>query len=151
MNTAQATMDQWLNSLVDSTEEVIRTGLGFKGVRTLNKQATVPKNGYGAYMPLLSDDLSLHIAISSDLSGCQILAKALLGLGPEAKNLSEPDIADAMGEIANMIAGLFKRQMTAEYQGLKLGIPVFVVGHIGVAEVQEMVVAKVRMGPVTAT
>lgn len=56
--------------------------------------------------------------VADDLSG-PALARALLGMQPD-EEIDEADIDDALGEIANMIAGGVKTQVD---QTLQIGVP----------------------------
>jgi CheY-specific phosphatase CheX len=72
---------------------------------------------------------SVYIGVLSDPAGAQRLAK--LFLQPEAgRALTNEDMADAIGEIANMLGGSVQRQIAAAKDESRLGLPIFVAGEV---------------------
>jgi len=98
----------------------------------------------GAYLALLGHDTSLQVGLLSDASGCQLLSKMLLGMAPEEENLSDSDIADAMCELINVIAGGIKRRVSDRLQ-INLGLPLFVAGVPRPGHHSHVVLTQVRI------
>jgi len=74
----------------------------------------------------------------------------LLGCNEDTEPLPPADIADALGEIANMVAGGIKRRMAKHDSSIKLGLPFFLHGRIEPLAKQETAITEAMIGPVTA-
>lgn len=90
----------------------------------------------GAYVPILSGDSSLHVGVASSEAGCHVLTRALLGMAPD-EAVSPDDVHDAVGEIANMVAGGVKTKVVARGVDAQLGLPIFIHGHIAQTSVSQ--------------
>ena len=90
----------------------------------------MPKNGAGAVIPLVGT-ASFQLALFGDGDSCDALAKGVLGMGPD--EVADPDdVADAVCEAVNVIAGAAKVKLTERIQNgfeLKLGLPLYMRGH----------------------
>ena len=137
--------ERWLDALVASTLEAAGAALGCPDARLVETRRALPSGGAGAYMPLIADQ-SLQIALVASEAGCQALAKMLLGMAPTDEDLPSGDVADAVGEIVNVVAGGVKSRMAAAEPGIRLGLPIFIHGHIERTEHIDAVVADVLLG-----
>lgn len=140
---------EWMDGLVRATDEVARTALSVptgcvrKGeVEKLSLQMS------GAYVALLSVEVQMQIGIAALRADCRRLAGALLMMEPDDAELTEAVMADALGEIVNILAGALKQQMDRRYQGLTLGLPTTIHGHIAPTERQELTVVGVQLGDI---
>jgi len=68
------------------------------------------------------------LSVCCDLPCARSIALNMLGLD-SPNELSEADVYDAMGEIANMIMGSLKARLGGEYSNLQVSIPSVVSGQ----------------------
>lgn len=104
----------------------------------------------GAYVPVLSGDHSLHIGVASSEHGCRVLTRALLGMEPD-EVVSPEDVHDAVGEIANMVAGGVKNKVVALGIDAQLGLPIFIHGHIAQTSVSQTLVSAITLDGITVS
>jgi CheY-specific phosphatase CheX len=120
-------VDAWLEAALDSLSEVATTTLGIEAPNVIERMRRVPRGMEGALIPIVHDQ-SMQIGIFTTSAGSSVVARALLCMEPE-DDLSAMEIADAIGEIANIVAGGAKKRMS-EIQGIKLGLPIYFRGDI---------------------
>ena len=121
---------EWMSAAEASTFEIARTALGVVDCRRSPPPTPSTPGTQGSYIPLIGDHLSVQVGLISNDSGCQTLAKALLGMAGTPDVLSPADVADAVGEVVNMIAGQVKRRLNEQIPSLALGLPIFIHGKI---------------------
>jgi chemotaxis phosphatase CheX-like protein len=143
-------VERWLAAVRSAAKEIATCALGYDGIE-LGGAETTRETTCGAYIPLTGANNSLQIGLISDAAGCQALASALLGFGASAPPPVPADVADAVGEIVNMLAGGVKRRMLSEVADLALGLPIFVNGTIERTDHLEVTAAPLRLGPVAAS
>lgn len=119
----------WQQAAVEVASEIGVSVLAFGGTTPPERIAGIGDERRGAYVPILSGDNSLHVGIVSNESGCVSLTRALLGMEPD-EDVSPDDVRDAVGEIANMIAGGVKTKVTEKGVAAQIGLPIFIHGHI---------------------
>jgi len=150
---AEPAMRSWLRAVVAAADELCAT-IGYDAVDVLGAVDDAnAENGAslsGAYIALVGDNLNLQVGLTSSAGGCQTLAKALLGMEPDDDDLPESDVADAVGEIVNMIGGGAKRIMSEGDSSLKLGLPLFINGRILETDHLEAAASAVRIGTTDA-
>ncbi len=142
----------WLDALTAATDELATTTLGFEGcqVDELLPQIPYPPPTAGAYLAMVGNEQTLQLAIVSDMQGCRLLSGALLGMVGDEDGLGESDIADAMGEIINIVAGGVKTRMAGSDKGFKLGLPMFIDGHVEPVKETEQAAHRVTLGSIRA-
>lgn len=118
----------WLEAAVVGLLEVTPTALSL-AARVDSWGGLDHVTGVGAVIPLISDHSNVELVFISSTSGCAVLARALVGMDPE-EDISPEDVADAMCELANIVAGVVKRQLHATEPGLTLGLPVAFEGRL---------------------
>lgn len=136
----------WLEATADSMAEICSTTLAME----MRRDADVPKlpeNLTGCFVALVGEEQSLQVGLASNAEGCKILAQALFG---DENELSESDVNDALGEIANILAGGVKLRMASTHGGLSLGLPIVLEGHIRVSERQQIGQLDIAMNEVPA-
>ncbi|HEY3216106.1 MAG TPA: chemotaxis protein CheX [Candidatus Eisenbacteria bacterium] len=138
-------LQQWLQVLQESTQEVARSGLRFDG--TVPADAAAQAGRPGVYIAIFSESASLHVGLTTTPDGCRVLARSLLGLR-ESASLSDGEVVDAVSELVNIVAGKVKSRLAEHDSSLRLGLPLFVQGQIQVTELMERATADVRIGPV---
>jgi CheY-specific phosphatase CheX len=124
----------WLNATAESMAEICRTTLAMDLRRNVDTPK-LPANLTGCYVALVGKEESLQIGLASDAQGCQILAQTLFGADNE---LSDTDVNDALGELANILAGGVKTRMAATFGGISLSLPIVMEGHLRVTDRQQV-------------
>jgi len=99
---------------------------------TIDETNTDPEPGHwGSVVSLVSGHNVTCVGISSTPEGCRMLAAAMLGMdATEAKDLSDADVHDSIGELANILAGVVKGRLSDEDSALTLGLPLFIDGLV---------------------
>lgn len=147
MTTTETGAD-WLDSVTHAAEELAQVALGFMGVELLGPPDELPKGMYGSYIQLVGES-SVHIGLCAEEDECVHLSKALLGM-EDGEDITREEIADAMGEIVNIIAGSVKTRMVDRVGELTIGLPVHFFGHIQCSDHQELSVEVIRLGEIDA-
>ena len=83
----------------------------------------------GAHIPLIGGGRAFDLALVASPEGCQALSRAILCMTDGAA-LSDAQVADAIGEIVNMLGGTVKRRISGHGADLELGLPIFLHGYI---------------------
>jgi chemotaxis protein CheX len=118
--------DSVLGHLVVATEEVFET-MVFKPVTRgapLEGDAIRPASNVIASVAFAGHRRGL-VAFHSSLDAARAIAGAMLGLEPETLNGEMPD---AIGEVANMIAGAFRTKLAATEPASAIAVPTVTIG-----------------------
>ena len=149
MNDTVIELNEWLNALSESAVELLTETLGFESGSFSDGSDELAEGLCGAYISLLGEDSALELGIVSDAEGCEAMAQALLGLEPgDGEDLSEADVADAVNEVVDIVAGGVKTRMVERDPTLKMGLPVFVEGRIKNSASQESAITELVTGGV---
>lgn len=124
------TLSDWLGAGVAAATEVATTALGCARVDTAPSSSEPSRAPFGAYVPLVAAGCQLQVGVVAEWSVCQALARALFGMEADADFEAESDVSDAIGEIANMVAGGVKTRMNERLPGLNTGLPLCVSGYV---------------------
>jgi len=124
MHTASGSNESWIPLLEVATREVFELMLGC--------QLTGPSTAEEADM-----DVTAMVGLAGQLCGvlsvrCEGTAAALMTskmLGVELHKVSSEEMADALGEIANMVAGNFKNKISGLSEGCMLSPPTVITGN----------------------
>lgn len=146
-----ASLDDWMSAAVTSAEELATVALGFEGATYIGKRESMPSNVKSALVALVGDNASVQLGVAATEDGCQKLARALLSMEPEEEDLPEDDVADAVGEVINIVAGQVKRIIGGPDSTMKMGLPLFVHGRFESSEEVETAIADITVGPVPIT
>ena len=112
--------------LVSATEEVFET-MVFKQLTAapvLPGDAARPKSNVVATVPFAGHRRGL-VAFHASLPGAKAIAGAMLGMEPASINGEMPD---AIGEVANMIAGTFRNKLAAIEPASAIAVPTVTIG-----------------------
>lgn len=139
----------WLADLEGACEEVSSTALGLAGMSVTGRHERPPAL-HGAYLGLVGPAGAVQIGLASSPEGCQALARGLMGMGPEEPALPDAEMADAVCEIINIVAGAFKARVRDRANPLQMGLPVFIQGAVQSTDRVAVRVAEVRLGDVPA-
>ncbi len=82
---------------------------------------------YGSGIALTAENGGWQLAVMGSKNGCQLLTRALFAM-EDGEEPEMEDMADAMGEIANVAAGVLKSSRAAAGQKVQLGLPLFMEG-----------------------
>jgi hypothetical protein len=124
------TVAQWRTAVEGAANEIATYALSFSGA-VVQDPADLERASsmIGAHIPLIGGGQAFDLALVSSPEGCLGLSRAILCAGPTA-SLRDAEIADAVGEIVNMLAGAVKRRLSGHRSDLELGLPIFVHGYI---------------------
>jgi len=122
--------------------------MGWEGATVVGSpQGELPVGLYGSYLTLIGDEGAVQIGFMASLESCLEISKTLLGMGPEDE-LPESDMADAIAEVINIVAGSVKTRMISYDAGIKLGLPTFIQGRIMATPNQEKMVSAMKFGSI---
>jgi hypothetical protein len=124
-----STMKDWVSAASAAVVDVAAQALGWESsVESL--EGTAFRAPFGAYVPLSSSDSVVQLGIVAERLHCEAMSRALLGMPEDEAFGSDGDVADALGEIANMVAGSAKTRMNERIPDIVLGLPLCVNGRI---------------------
>jgi chemotaxis protein CheX len=117
---------EMLSVLVESTREVFETMV----FQPLSTQAPIEGDALRSRSNVVgtvafAGEQSGIVAFYSTTATANLIAGAMLGIAPEEINGEMPD---AIGEIANMIAGTFRTKMAADGPRWAISIPTVTIG-----------------------
>jgi hypothetical protein len=135
-----------LDALTASASEVSSTVLGGLSFESSGADCPVAA-GHGAYLGLVAQEEPIQVGLLCEPAGCQLLAKALLGMDAADEDLPAADVGDAMCEIINIVAGGLKRRVSGQL-AITLGLPIFVAGHPLPNQQQEISARQLKIGEV---
>lgn len=149
MSTATIELKDWLEALTEVVRDYAGRSLRFDGtpVETSGNGNGSSEPQPAAYVAILGERCSMHLGISASMDGCRALVRALLGVR-QKDPITDTEVVDGMSEILNIAAGKVKSRMVVRDGSLKLGLPIFVQGQVGLGESTEKATAQVRIGPV---
>lgn len=106
-------------------QEVAQTALGLPDFAPRGQLGEPYPDYQGAYVGLVGAQGAIQIGIASTELGCQALAKGLMGMAETDPPLEASEMADAVCEIVNIVAGAFKGKVRERAGQLTMGLPVF--------------------------
>ncbi len=132
-NMPRLLLDVWIDAATRAVQEWIPMAIGAEQVRCapLDPDLTVAFDK-GGYIQILTDHETVQMGIGGSHSDCVRLTKQLIGLEDDDADPSDDDIRDALGELANIVAGRMKTFVTekAGATNVRLGLPFFVEGAL---------------------
>ncbi len=141
-------IQKWLTALTDSIEELASLNLGMEVSPPQRISHPSPAVSSSASIDLKSSDGNWRVAIAADPDGLQSLAKALLGMEADEENLPNEDVADAFGEVLNILAGGLKKRLSEVEGEILLGLPQFCSDQPIEAEFRSQVLASTSIGTI---
>ncbi len=121
------TQPQWRDAVLGAATEIAQHALAMTGARFAASEHVATGALVGAHIPLVGGERPYELQLVGALETCQALARSILMMGP-TDAIKPAEVADAVGEIVNMLAGGVKRRLGAGGSELELGLPVFVNG-----------------------
>ena len=140
---------RWLDAALDATEELAKTVLGCSDFCVGERDTPKTENLTCAYIPLISRSQAFQLGFAATRDSCEALTKNLLGM-EEDEDAGELDVADAVGEIVNIVAGGVQIRLADSALVIELGLPILTNGGIYALPTQETVGAEVKMDAVDA-
>tara|TARA_R110002096_G_scaffold423452_2_gene630630 strand:+ start:36334 stop:36828 length:495 start_codon:yes stop_codon:yes gene_type:complete len=121
-------VEDWLDATTKSLTEVAET---YFDVSTMEAASFHDADGptCGALIGLASEDNTVQLMMLATRSGSESLGKALLGFNAH-EAIDTGDLADAIGEIINIVAGMVKTEVSALDDSLYLTLPTFAEGTL---------------------
>ncbi len=108
----------------------VATAMGLDG-EVLGTAKGPPPDLAGSYISLVSATNALQVGLVTTPEGCRKLAATLMGMDEdEAAELEDSDVADGVGELVNVLAGVMKTGVQEQDPDLRLGLPMFLLGEI---------------------
>ena len=101
-------------------------------------------SGVGAFVAVMAQGAAVQIGLVARPAPAAALARRLLDLGPDDV-LAEAEVADAIGELANMIAGATKAMLAPMIGVVALGLPMIVHGRVATTDHQRIRGARARI------
>ncbi len=139
----------WQSAVEAGATDIARDGFRSSGFEVLERCSDIPLNMPGSFIPLVAPTESIQVGLVSSPAGCEALARQLMQM-PADEALSQADMADALAEAANILAGFVKRNMQDHVTPVQLGLPLCVNGYLETSDRMRAAVTKVRMGTVEA-
>jgi CheY-specific phosphatase CheX len=139
----------WLADLEAAFAEVATSALGFGSAEVVGHRDRAPAM-HAALLGLMGPAGAVQIGVAASPDGCQALARGLMGMGPADAPLPDNEVADAVCEIINIVAGGFKTRLRDRANPLQMGLPVFIHGAVQATDLVAVRVADVQAGPVAA-
>ena len=150
MSEADFSIQKWLDAMKTAINELLRNTLNHEGCEIASRQYDLPwRNTLGAYVPLVGKDYSLQLGLVSTPDGCHTIARSLLTRPPH-ELITEEDMADAIREVVNIVAGSTKKRVEGDVPKSTLGLPLFINGHIQITKEQQAGSEMIKIGDVTA-
>lgn len=143
------TLAQWRTALQSAASEIASYALSFTGAVVQDPvgiERTVAL--IGAHIPMIGSGGAYDLALVASPGDCKALARAILCRAPDAAVL-DTEVADAIGEIVNMLGGGVKRRMSSHRAAeLLLGLPIFLHGYIQPTERMTVTCLPTRFGTI---
>jgi len=117
---------QFMAATEQAAEETATVSLGCARCEVSDHPANLAEMKHGSFISLVGDEVQAEIGVVTSEAGSRELTCRLLGSEPETPE----DEADALGEIANIIAGGAKRRLGESNHKVKLGLPLCFKGEI---------------------
>jgi CheY-specific phosphatase CheX len=127
---SKLTLAQWRTAVEGAATEIATYALSFSAAVVQDPVDLARASAMiGAHIPIIGKGQAFDLALVSSADGCLALSRAILCAGPTAP-LRDAEVADAVGEIVNMLAGAVKRRLSSHRADLELGLPLFLHGYI---------------------
>ena len=144
-------LQEWMNAAVEATVETANAILGVETRVVEAPPALETRQFPGAYIGLTAPNQAVQVGLVARPEALQAIAKAMLGMAPEDEDLPSSDVADAVGELANIFAGAIKQRMLPRVGALGLGLPLFINGHIEPTEKLTIQAVDLQLGSVASS
>lgn len=139
---------QWRTAVEAAANEIATYALSLSGATVQDPVDITRANSMiGAHIPIVGSGQAFDLALVSSPEGCLALSRAILCAGPN-QPLRDAEVADAVGEIANMLGGAVKRRLSSLRGDLELGLPIFMHGYIQPTDRLSVIALPARFGTI---
>jgi hypothetical protein len=139
----------WQTAVEGGVRDLARDGMSIPDMEIVERTERIPESMPGAFIPLIGPNESVQVGIVSTAEGCIRLARALLQADADLE-VTPADIADALAEAANILAGFVKRNIQDHLDPVQLGLPLYVNGHLETSDRVRAMVTHLRLGTIEA-
>jgi hypothetical protein len=147
---SKLTLGHWRSAIQAAAKEVATYALSFSGAVVKDPVGLEAATAMiGAHIPLVGSGSgrSFDLALVASADDCQALSRAILCMGP-GPALRDAEVADAVGEIVNMLAGSMKRGLSGLGADLALGLPIFIHGYLQPTDRLSVIAFPIRLGKI---
>jgi CheY-specific phosphatase CheX len=137
-------LTEWGDALVGAANQLAMESLGFEEGEVLATETSLESLVAGSLIALVGNQNSIEVGLCATKDNCVILARAFLGMEPEDEDLSKADLDDALGEMANIMAGALKARMDGRVPAMQIGLPIVFQGLLGASTSAEVLVVHIR-------
>lgn len=142
------TLPQWRAAIDGAANEIASYALSFSGAVVQDPVGLERAiSMIGAHIPLIGEGHAYDMALVTSAESCKALSRAILCMAPDA-DIRDADVADAIGEIVNMLGGGVKRRMSGLGAELVLGLPIFLHGYIQPTDRMTVTTLPVKLGTI---
>ena len=147
MSTANVSLTQWRAAVEAAAREIATYALSLPGA-VVQDPVGIERavSMIGAHIPLVGGGAAYDLALVSSPEGCRELACAILYR--QGGTVTDAEMADAIGEIVNMMGGAVKRRLAGHRAELELGLPIFIHGYLQSTDRLAMVALPTRFGTI---
>lgn len=138
---------EWLDAAAASARDVGAGALGVSESEWTGPSSNkLPGSLCGIYIPLLTEGLALQLGVLATREVCGSLASRLIAGGEAGEPLeSDSDVFDAVGEVANLIAGNVKVLLADQVQ-IRVGVPLALSGRVIPLGASQSVHGNLKLG-----
>jgi CheY-specific phosphatase CheX len=148
MSTSKVSLPQWRTAVEAAAREIASYALSFPGATVQDPVGLeCAISMIGAHIPLIGGGVAYDFGLVSSAEGCQNLARAILYRAAGAP-VTDAEMADAIGEIVNMMGGAVKRRLASQRAELELGLPIFIHGYMQPTEKLAIIALPTRFGTI---
>jgi CheY-specific phosphatase CheX len=147
---SKLTLDHWRSAIQTAAQDVATHALSFPGAVVRDPVGLEAATAMiGAHIPLIgsASGQAFDLGLVASADDCQALSRAILCMGP-GPALRDAEVADAVGEILNMLAGSMKRGLSGLGADLALGLPIFVHGYLQPTDRLSVIAFPTRFGKI---
>ncbi len=139
---------EWRTAVEGAARELATNALSMPGATVKDAVGAERASAMiGAHLPLVGGGKAFDLSLVSSPEGCRSLARAILYMA-EGAPLRDAEVADAMGEMVNMLGGSIKHRMSAQASDLVLGLPLFIHGYIEPSDRLQVIALPTNLGPI---
>lgn len=145
---SKLSLAQWRAAVEGAAREIATYALSLPGATVADPVGLeCTMSMIGAHIPMVGGGQAFDLALVSSPEGCQALSRAILGQ-PDTAQLRDAEVADAVGEIVNMLGGTVKRRLSGLGAELVLGLPLFLHGYIEPSDRLTVIVLPTRFSTI---
>lgn len=146
----EVSLDDWFRAATDTMAEVAEGPLDCE-MSLLDRKEGHSTPSLCASIPLVSSTDSIQIGLVASSEVCDALTRILMCMDEDEELEGDSDVADAMGEIVNIVAGAMKSHLEGRVEGLELGLPLVARDVIDNVPPTRRTSAAIRLGSHEAT